>query len=662
MTDNLKKKVTDFLGDNSRISEDLESYELRPQQIQMAEAICDALEKEEHLMVEAGTGVGKSLAYLVPLILHAAENDKKIVISTNTKTLQQQLCQKDLPFLKKCLGIEFNYALCVGSDNYICQRRLNSEFTYTLFDSDKQLSDVKKIIAWSSETGTGLKSDLKFIPMYDVWSKVSRDPDLCLGNACNHRNGCFYRKAKRLERMAHILITNHALFFTDLASGRKVLPDYQVALFDESHTIEDVATDYLGTEISSSRIKYILDSIYNEKTGKGILTKFIKYKHKIADIKERIKEARAASETFFKEIAGKLGVKNETRRIRQKNIVSNHLEGPLNKLGSSLKVLIENAASEEDEKLIKSYIQKCSDLRTDLSFILTMKRDDYVYWLEVMERRGGIRYSLFASPIDIAEELNKQLFDKIKPVILTSATLSSNGSFEFIKKRLGIKDCSELLLDSPFDFEKNSILYMPEKIADPAADKEAFQSEVIGCIKSLIDVTNGRTFILFTSYRMLNKAYCELKMSNKNINPLKQGDKSRYELLEEFKTDPSSVLFGTNTFWQGVDVPGRALECVIITKLPFSVPDDPITEARMEYIESKGLSSFAEYQIPQATMMLRQGFGRLIRTKSDRGVVAILDPRVRTKKYGEKFLKALPKCRHTFDINEVAAFFKNDNV
>ena len=658
MTDNLKRKVTDSLGDNSRISEALESYELRPQQIKMAEAICDAIEKEEHLMVEAGTGVGKSLAYLVPLILYAAENDKKIVISTNTKTLQQQLCQKDLPFLKKCLGIEFNYALCVGSDNYICQRRLNSEFTYTLFDSDKQLSDIKRIITWSSETGTGLKSDLKLIPMDGVWSKISRDPDLCLGNACNYRNGCFYRKAKRSERMAHILITNHALFFTDLASGRKVLPDYQIVLFDESHTLEDVATDYLGTEISSSRIKYIFDSIYNEKTGKGILTKFIKYKHKATDVKEHVKESRAASEKFFKEIAGKLGTKNESKRIRQKNIVSNHLEGPLNKLGSSLKSLIENAASDEDEKLVRSYVQKCLNLKTDLSFILTMKRDDYVYWLEVIERRGGVRYSLFASPIEIAEELNKQLFDKIKPVILTSATLSSDSSFEFIRKRLGIKDCSELLLDSPFDYEKNSILYMPEKIADPAADKETFQSEVISHIKLLIDVMNGRTFILFTSYRMLNKAYCELRMSNKNINLLKQGDKSRYKLLEEFRTDPSSVLLGTNTFWQGVDVPGKALECVIITKLPFSVPDDPITEARMEHIESKGLSSFTEYQVPQAAMMLRQGFGRLIRTKSDRGVVAILDPRIRTKKYGEKFLKALPKCRHTFDINEVAAFFK----
>jgi len=439
-----------------------------------------------------------------------------------------------------------------------------------------------------------------------------------------------------------------------------VLPEYQAVVFDESHTLESVATDYLGIEISSSRIKYIFDSIHNENTGKGILTKFIKYKHKTADIKERIKESRVAAETFFKEITEKLNAKNEAKRIRQKNIAPDYLEGPLNRLVAALKSLLENADSAEDEKLVRSYIHKCSDLRAGLSFILTMERDDYVYWLETMERRGSVRYSLFASPVEIAEELNRQLFDKIKPIILTSATLSSNNSFDFIKKRLGIKDCSEFLLDSPFDYEKNAVLYMPKKIADPAADKEAFQAEAITHIKSLIDIMNGRTFILFTSYRMLNKAYCELRMSNKNINLLKQGDKSRYELLEGFKRDPISVLMGTNTFWQGVDVPGKALECVIITKLPFAVPDDPITEARMERIESKGLSAFTEYQVPQAIMMLRQGFGRLIRRKSDRGIVAILDPRVRTKKYGEKFLRALPKCRHTSDINEVEAFFEAD--
>ncbi|MFH1996965.1 MAG: helicase C-terminal domain-containing protein, partial [Candidatus Omnitrophota bacterium] len=637
--------VTGILGKISRISKALNAYELRPQQITMAEAICDAIENEKHLMVEAGTGVGKSLAYLVPIILYAVYNDKKVVISTNTKTLQQQLCQKDILFLKKCLDVEFNYALCVGSDNYVCQRRLSSEFTYTLFDTERQLSDIRKIIAWASTTVSGLKSELEFIPTDDVWSKVSRDPDLCLGKTCSFQSGCFYRKAKNFERSAQVLITNHALFFTDLASGGKVLPAYQAVVFDESHALEDVATDYLGIEISSSRIKYVFDSIYNEKTGKGIVTKFVDHKDKIADIKRCLKGSRAAAETFFKELAGSLDAKNESKRIRQKNIVANHLEGPLDELVVSLRSLIEHAKTEEDEKLVRSFVRQCSVLKADLSFILSMERDDHVYWLEAFERKGGVRYSLFASPIEIAEELNKQLFDKVKPIILTSATLSSNKSFEFTRKRLGIKDCSELLLDSPFDYENNAILFTPGTIADPGTEWEAFQAEAIGYIRSLIDVMNGRTFILFTSYRMLNKAYQELRMSNTNINLLRQGDKSRYELLKEFKSDPSSVLLGTNTFWQGVDVPGTALECVIITKLPFSVPDDPITEARMEYIKSKGLNPFTEYQVPQATMMLRQGFGRLIRTKSDRGVVAILDPRIRTKRYGAKFLKALPKCR-----------------
>jgi ATP-dependent DNA helicase DinG len=307
--------------------------------------------------------------------------------------------------------------------------------------------------------------------------------------------------------------------------------------------------------------------------------------------------------------------------------------------------------------LVRSYVKKCISLKASLSFILTLADDDYVYWVEVFEKRGGVKYSLFAAPIEIAEELNKQLFDKIKPIILTSATLSTNNNFDFIRSRLGIKECVELLLGSPFNYKENVLLYLVKKIADPSDDFEIFQRQALIHIRELIDIMQGRTFILFTSYKMLKTIYDELKLNYKSINLLKQGDRPRYELLGHFKRNMNSVLLGTNTFWQGVDVPGKALECVVITKLPFSVPDDPITEARMELIESRNGNPFLEYQVPQAIMMFKQGFGRLIRTKSDRGIVAVLDPRVTTRTYGKSFLNVLPKCRYTSDINDVKNFF-----
>lgn len=658
----LKDAVREILGADSAMAGALAKYELRPQQLTMAEAICDAIDAGKHLMVEAGTGVGKSLAYLVPFIIYAAENDKKVVVSTNTKTLQQQLCEKDLPLLKRCLGIDFNYALCVGSDNYVCLRRLRSDYTYTLFDSDQQLTDVKKVIEWAAATESGLVSGLGFKPAEGLWGRIARDPDLCMGNACNHKTECFYRKAKRFERAADILVTNHALFFANLASGWRVLPEFHAVVFDESHTLEDVASDYLGLTITSSKIKHLFDSICHEKTGKGAVTKFVPYKHKITAVKKSLKESRVACGALFEALAEKLDVKKGVKRLKEKNIVPDTAQGPLKKLVAALDALLENAGSEEDEKLVKSCAGRCKELAENISCTLAMEKAGHVYWFEASPRKNGMQYALRSAPVEISEELNARLFDRIKPIVLTSATLSTKGNFDFTGKRLGVKECDELLLDSPFDYRKNVLVYMPEGIADPSGDSGSFHGHVMEHIKGIMDVLNGRTFILFTSYYMLNVAYDELCRSRKDLKVLRQGGGSRYELLDTFKKNANSVLLGTDTFWQGVDVPGNALECVVITRLPFSVPDDPVTEARMELLASRGKNSFTEYQVPQATMMFRQGFGRLIRTKSDRGVVAILDPRVRTKRYGKIFLDSLPQCRHTSDINEVKAFFRADSA
>ena len=671
-----KEKVISILGSDGVISRALENYELRPQQLKMAEGICESIESEKHLIVEAGTGVGKSLAYLVPFIIYATENNKRVIVSTNTKTLQQQLYEKDLSFLKHSLGIEFDYALCLGTENYLCIRRLHSEFTpletmrqqvgltgsltgftHDLFDTEAQRTDAKRIIDWSAKTNSGVKSDLGFIPPDEVWDNICRESDLCLGNKCMHKNICFYKNAKKHERNSHILITNHALFFTNLASGGLVLPEFHAVVFDEGQTLEDVATSYLGCEVSNTKIKYLFDSIYNPKTEKGILFKFKNQKDKVNATRKYLEESRIASTQFFEEISKKFGTKTEVKRIRTKNIIFNFLEEPLSSLADSMKNLLEDVKSEEEEVLVKAYVKKCISLKDSLSFILTLADDNYVYWVEVFEKRGSVKYSLFAAPIQIAEELNKQLFCKIKPIILTSATLSTNNNFDFIRSRLGIKECGELLLGSPFNYKENVLLYLGKKVADPSDDFEKFQKQVLSHIRELIDIMQGRTFILFTSYKMLKTIYDELKLNYKSINLLKQGDQPRYELLGNFKRNMNSVLLGTNSFWQGVDVPGKALECVVITKLPFSVPDDPIHEARMELIESRNGNPFLEYQVPQAIMMFKQGFGRLIRTKSDMGIVAVLDPRVKIRYYGRLFIDALPECKHTFDISEVKKFF-----
>jgi len=651
-------KTAAILGESGVISQKLRDYELRAEQLQMAKAISKAIEDNEHLMVEAGTGVGKSLAYLVPFIIYATENDKKVAISTNTKTLQSQLYLKDLPFLKKSLEIEFNYALCLGSENYLCLRRLNNEYTYELFEDDARLSELKRIAEWSDKTATGVKSDMDFSPAPEVWGAVSREPDLCLGMKCHYKNDCFYKEAKKKEKKSHILITNHALFFTNLAAGGQVLPDFQAVVFDEAQTLEDVATSYLGLEVSNSKVKYLFDSLYNSNTKRGLLLKLRGLNTKAAEkIEKNLVETKQASDRFFHEIGDIFGTESASKRIRTKNCVFNLLEEPLKRLDSAIADLLNFVKNAEDEMLIKSYLKKCAHLSASINFILNHEKDDYVYWIEVSARKRGIKYSLFASPVEIAEELDKQLFSKIKPIVLTSATLSVNGRFDFIKGRLGIKDARELLIGSSFNYKENVLLYLPREIEDPSDEPKLFQKHALDHIKKIIDIMKGRIFILFTSYRMLNAVHRDLGSSYTGINLLRQGDRPRYILLEQFKNNQNSVLLGTNTFWQGIDVPGKPLECVIITKLPFLVPDDPITEARMELIQRRNKNPFTEYQVPQAIMMFKQGFGRLIRTKKDRGIVAILDPRIRTRYYGKAFINSLPECRHAFDCIEINNFF-----
>lgn len=706
--------IEDVLGKSGIIANKLDSYELRPQQLDMALAIGKSIDENKHLIVEAGTGVGKSMAYLVPFIFWTVKNRKKVVISTYTKTLQEQLIKKDLPFLRNALKsahtdtchnnsspeaeqerkekFDFSFALCVGGQNYLCLRRFNQAQMHGVFDTRKEAGEFQKIIEWEGQTRNGLRSELDFEPSHAVWSKTCRESDLCFGKKCPFKDDCYYNKARRKEYKAQILVTNHHLFFANLVNEGRVLPDFNAVVFDEAQTLEDVATSYFGIEISNFKVKFLFDSILNPKTGKGLITRLLKPSDKtVATIRKTLDEARQASNLFFSEVIEKYGTGSKTTRIRGKCVINNYLNKPLFNLSGTLESLLELVKTEEERLEIYAFANRCSETNRNISAIINQDLEGYVYWTEIEKRtdpsellnhkhaslRAGThrqaRCSLFAAPINIAEEFEKQIFGKIRPVILTSATLSVNGNFNYIKERLGIPakhfkqdeyatnitndgDFREKIIGSPFNFSENALIYVPDNIPDPNQEPDEYKQNIIKHIKDIISHAQGRSFILFTSYEMLNAVYEKINAVNNTFTLFRQGDKPRYQLIEEFKTSHKPVLFGTATFWQGVDVPGEALKCVIITKLPFAVPSDPIIEARMELLKAQNKNPFMHYQVPQAITLLRQGFGRLIRTATDTGIVAILDPRIRSKYYGRHFLNSLPDCKKVSDIKDIKNF------
>lgn len=706
--------IEDVLGKSGIIANKLDSYELRPQQLDMALAIGKSIDENKHLIVEAGTGVGKSMAYLVPFIFWTVKNRKKVVISTYTKTLQEQLIKKDLPFLRNALKsahadtchnnsspeaeqgreekFDFSFALCVGGQNYLCLRRFTQAQMHGVFDTRKEVGEFQKIIEWEGQTRNGLRSELDFEPSHAVWSKTCRESDLCFGKKCPFKDDCYYNKARRKEYKAQILVTNHHLFFANLVNEGRVLPGFDAVVFDEAQTLEDVATSYFGIEISNSKVKFLFDSILNPKTGKGLITRLLKPSDKtVATIRKTLDEARQASNLFFSEVIEKYGTGSKTTRIRGKCVINNYLNKPLFNLSGTLESLLELVKTEEERLEIYAFANRCSETNRNISAIINQDLEGYVYWTEIEKRtdpsellnhkhaslRAGThrqtRCSLFAAPINIAEEFEKQIFGKIRPVILTSATLSVNGNFNYIKERLGIPakhfkqdeyatnitndgDFREKIIGSPFNFSENALIYVPDNIPDPNQEPDEYKHNIIKHIKDIISHAQGRSFILFTSYEMLNAVYEKINAVNNTFTLFRQGDKPRYQLIEEFKTSHKPVLFGTATFWQGVDVPGEALKCVIITKLPFAVPSDPIIEARMELLKAQNKNPFMHYQVPQAITLLRQGFGRLIRTATDTGIVAILDPRIKSKYYGKHFLNSLPDCKKVSDIKDIKNF------
>ena len=635
------KEIRDIFKRGGRLSKGFSSYEYRPEQVEMARAVAGAIKEGEHLLVEAGTGVGKSLAYLIPFVLWSLKEGKRVLISTYTKALQAQLMEKDIPFLKEALGVEFKSALCLGSENFLCLRRFFEGSQIGLFEDEKERKALARISEWVKKAWDGLKQELNFDLPASLWKKISRQSDLCLANKCPHRKKCYYNKARAKQRQANLLICNHHLFFANLAQDQRVLPQFKAVVFDEAHTLEEVATNYLGLEISNFKVKFLLNSLYNPKTDRGLLKRVSG--SGVEKIKEEVAEAGRESEVFFRNLAEAAGAYTGTWRIKEKDFLTNILEEPFERLLASLRKLLKEIEDEEMKIELLASVGRAAAILKDLDFILKAEDEGFVYWAEIGGGRLR-RQSLKATPISIAGILKERVFDRISPVVLTSATLSTAGNFGHIKSCLGLCNPQELRLDSPFNFKEQVALYLPENIPDPTIDLEAFKKGITSEIISLLAQNGGRTFVLFTNFKMMEEVYQKAAAELPSLNFLKQGDLPTNRLIEVFKKE-KAVLFGVNTFWQGVDIPGEALSCIIITKLPFAVPDDPVVEARMEQITKDGKNPFWEYQVPKAILLLRQGFGRLIRTRKDKGLVAILDPRIRTKGYGRLFLSSLPECR-----------------
>lgn len=654
-TINIRDAVNDFFGENGLLRKNYPNFEYRDSQLRMALAVTDSLENKTHMFIEAPTGIGKSLAYLVPSIMYAKKYGKKAVISTNTINLQEQIIKKDIPLLKEILDFSFEAVLLKGKSNYLCPKRLRKAYdnSNTLFEND-QIKSLEKIVRWAKRTKDGTISDTDFQVPFDVWQNVCAEVNICSNKTCGdvEDTECFFQKAKHNANKSDVVILNHYLYFTlfsiaskEQKNGFLYLNDF--VIFDEGHTIEEAASEMLVPKVSREMIKYHLLRLYNEKKRKGFLLNFPSLQ--ILPIVQNLLDI---NQNFFYEIRRKL-FKREfdkfdklAKRVRDAGIINNHLESEINNLIKQLKDLKKFSKDDLTENEISDYIIRFAGINNSINTFIRQDNKEYVYWVELASNNIDSNITLCASPLSISDYLRKYLFKENNSAIITSATLSIDDSFAYYKNRLGGESAENIKLPTQFDYYRQVKIIIPnDSQLIPQKDTNGnYIKSLTYWIERIIDLTEGKALVLFTNSVLMKTVGNNLRdrFYEKGINLLIQGEGlSRSVILDKFKEDIHSVLFGLDSFWLGVDVPGESLSNLVITKLPFTVPDHPLIQARLEDIDSKGGNSFMEYSLPEAILKFKQGAGRLIRSKTDEGIITILDNRILKKSYGRYFYNSL---------------------
>ncbi len=626
----------DFFAPGGPLARVLPGYEERPAQRRLSEAVADVLEHGGLLLAEAGTGTGKTLAYLLPAVL----SERRVVISTGTKNLQEQLVQKDLPILAKALGRELRVAVMKGRANYLCLLRFASFGKAGSFRRLEELPVYRSVEAWSATTDTGDRSEVADMPdTVEFWREVSAASENCIGQACSLFDACFVTKMRQRALEADVVVVNHHLLCADLAvkdgSYGSVIPAYDTLILDEAHLIEDVATQYFGVQVSSHKVEELVRDVERELKAASLDAR---------ELRAEAEGLRVKSERFFTRLArarpGRLAPNWMTEAMAEESL------GLLQRLEGVRTALM---AVPDRPEAITGLAGRTLALTSDVAFLMRAETDDHVYFAETRGRGVFLR----AMPIDVSGRLKELLFDELRAAVLTSATLAVDGGFAYVKDRLGIVPSDELLLASPFRYEEQALLYVPHGMPEPIAPE--FVDRAADEVVRLVELSRGRAFVLFTSYANMN-AVAERIAGRVAYPILIQGEAPKAQLLDTFRATPHAVLLATTSFWQGVDVAGEQLSCVIVDKLPFASPGDPVVAARIERLRNRGQNAFGEYQVPVAVLMLKQGLGRLIRTASDHGILAVLDSRLVRKAYGRRFLDSLPPARLVHELDSVARF------